>query len=184
MSTEKKSLICEKLLDLMEEQSFFSIKATAFIAYAGISRSTFYFYFDSLYDVLQMIEDEFMEGLLPESEIVETARAKQPTKLGASFISKVDYIERHKRTIRILTGENGDPSFVPRLINRNKRINREGLRGSSKLDADGIELMAEYMAAGQVQALKWWAASEDGMELCDVLRALERNTIALYKSVE
>ena len=184
MSAEKKSLICEKLLDLMEEQSFFSIKATAFIAYAGISRSTFYFYFDSLYDVLQMIEDEFMEGLLPESEIVETARAKQPTKLGASFISKVDYIERHKRTIRILAGENGDPSFMPKLINRSKRIARASLRDNPKLSGDEIELMAEYMAAGEIQTIKWWAASDGRMELCDVLLALERNTIALYKSVE
>ena len=179
MSAEKKAYICERLLDMMEGQSFFSIKVTSFIKYAGVGRSTFYFYFDSLYDVLQTIEDEYFDGLLPEAEIAQASRSGRKTRVDSGFIGKVSYIERNKRALRILIGENGDPSFAVKLVNRNKRITREVLRGRHGLSEAQIDLQAEYIAAGQVQALKWWLAHEDKMELCDLMLALERNMLAL-----
>ena len=184
MRGDKEQLICDKLVDMMEETSFFDIKVKDFVEFAGISRSSFYLYFDSLYDVLQKVEDDFLSGMFSESETAQTAKSRQLETFNARFAIKVEYIERNKRLLRILLGPNGDPSFSARLVNRYRRIAEESWRGDQTISRDQVELLSEYVAAGQIQALKWWVSSGTGMDLCDVMLTLERYLIALYGATE
>lgn len=184
MKVDKETLICQKLIDMMETTSFFDIKVKDFVEFAGISRSTFYLYFDSLYDVLQKIEDDFLDGMFSESVTVQTVKTRQMEKPNAHFAIKVEYIERNKRLFSILLGPNGDPSFSARLVNRYKRIVTESWRGNQTIDQEHIELLSEYVAAGQIQALKWWVSREPEMDLSDVMLTMERYLLALYSATE
>lgn len=184
MSSDKEALICEKLVDMMEDKSFFDINVKEFTQFAGIGRSTFYWHFESLYDVLQKVENDFIDGLLPEQQVAQTARVGKPEALTAALASKVAYIERNKRLLRILVSENGDPSFAARIINRNKRIVRGSLEQNRTVNHAKIEVMAEYISAGQFQALTWWVTHDSEMDLLDLLLTLERNVIALNNSLK
>ena len=184
MRGDKEQLICDKLIDMMEETSFFDIKVKDFVEYAGISRSSFYMYFDSLYDVLQKIEDDFLSGMFSESATAQTAKSRQVEQLNATFAIKVEYIERNKRLLRILLGPNGDPSFSARLVNRYKRIGAESWRGNHIASQEQIDLLLEYVSAGQIQALKWWVSSGTEMDLCVLMLTMERYLIALYDATE
>ena len=107
---DKETLICEKLIEMMEDTSFFDIKVTDFVKFAGVSRSMFYLYFNSLYDVLQKIEDDFIDGLLSEKEVVSSTKIKRDNKIDSTIIAKTEYIKKNKKILRVLTGKNGDPS--------------------------------------------------------------------------
>lgn len=179
MMVDKERLICEKLIDMMEEKSFFDIKVKEFAEFAGIGRSTFYLYFDSLYDVLQQIEDEYLAGMVDESTMAQKARGLEMEKFNAAFVAKVSYIEQNKRLLRVLLGENGDPSFSARIINRYKRIARKSFDGMGEYSPVEVEMLAEYSSAGYLQVLKWWLEHEDDIDLCDMMLSMERYTIAL-----
>jgi AcrR family transcriptional regulator len=60
--SDTETIIIEKFLELMRQKSCFKIKVTELIKLANISRSSFYDYFDSIYDVIQSIEDNFILG--------------------------------------------------------------------------------------------------------------------------
>ena len=184
MNGDKEQLICDKLVDMMEETSFLDIKVKDFVEYAGISRSTFYLYFGSLYDVLQEIEDAFMSGMFTEDETAELVKGRQLEALDTHFIIKVEYIERNKRLLRILLSENGDPSFFARLVNRYKRIITKVWSDNQLVSSGQIDLLAEYVSGGQIQALKWWVSHDTGVDLCDMMLTLERYLIALFNATD
>lgn len=60
---DKEARIREHLLELMKVMPIERIKVTSFSNEIGISRATFYQYYDSIYDVLQQIEDIYFESL-------------------------------------------------------------------------------------------------------------------------
>ena len=171
MNGEKEAYICQMLLKMMETKKFFDINVTEFVNFAGISRSSFYIYFDSLYDVLDKIENEFMDGLLPVKNISDGIKSGRG-KIDSNLISKTDYILRNKDMLRILMGENGDPSFTAKLTNRNRKILKESFKDSNYSEIEK-RLLAEYISAGQIQAIKWWNFHEEAMDIFDVMTFIE-----------
>lgn len=175
----KETMLCGKLIDMMEETSFFDISVTAFVKYAGISRSTFYLYFGSMYDVLEKIENDFIDGLLPENEIGRSMREKRKNQIDGSIITKTEYIRENKKLLRVLTSEKGDPAFMARLVNRSRRILRKSLKAGDQFDDQQRKLLAEYISAGQIQALKWWVRHDDEMDIYDLSLFMEKLTVSL-----
>jgi AcrR family transcriptional regulator len=52
-----------QLLSMMENSDLHTIKVNKLTNALGIGRGTFYMYYDSIYEVLQEIEDKFFAGL-------------------------------------------------------------------------------------------------------------------------
>lgn len=173
---DKETVICRKLIDMMEETSFFEISVTSFVKYAGISRSTFYLYFSSMYDVLEKIETDFIDGLLPETEIGRSIKEKRKKEFDINIITKTEYIRENKKLLRVLTSDKGDPAFMARLITRSKRILRNSLRAEDQFDEQQRKLLAEYISAGQMQALKWWVRHDEEMDIYSLSLFMEELT--------
>ena len=184
MGTDIEQLICDKLVDMMEGTRFQDIRITDFARFAGISRSTFYLHFNSFNEVLQEVEDSYFAGMPPEDETIEVIRSRQMVEVNSRFAHKVDYLERNKRTLRILLGPNGDPTFEGQLVERYMRLSRESWAEASDVGPERTELLAEYASAGQVQALKWWVSNEPGMDLIDLLLTMDRYCIALLNATD
>ena len=145
--------ICNKFLDLVEEKPFYRIKVKDFAEYAGISRSTFYTYFDSIYDVVQRIEDNFMEGFIPTDDAI----AIMVNGDLQAVYGQNEYFERHAREILLLTGTNGDPLFEYRLEKHFRNLN-SAIWNVTKTDysSEMKECLSAYLAAGNVAFIKWW----------------------------
>ena len=58
-----KKLIRKQVLEALKTTDIHNVQVKAITDAIGISRSTFYIYYDSAYSVLQDIEDEFFNGL-------------------------------------------------------------------------------------------------------------------------
>jgi len=166
---ETENLICSMLIEMMETIPFYQIKVSHLVERAGIARSTFYFYFDSIYAVVQKIEDDFIAGM-PETIPAGIANS---TGFGAEshsneIMARVKYLKQNIRVFGALSGQNGDPAFQARLINRGWRL----MKTRFAVSADSIDiekrLVIEYILAGQWNLFKFWAFHEKEISAEDV----------------
>lgn len=161
--------ICSTVLDMMEEQSCFNIKVTELVRRVGISRSSFYMHFDSVLDVVDRIESDYIAGL-PDVSYAASSLCNT-FRLGQDYISQWEldesweYIHNNMRAYQLLTGQNGEPLFRKRLENRSKRI---GSAIFSELvpqaPADEREVAAIYFAGSRMAVYDWWAFHADGVD--------------------
>ena len=152
---------------------------------AGVTRSTFYAYYDSVYAVLEAIEDELQEGLGTYFEqysggILERAALKPYD----SSVKWFEYCHEHRENLLILLGPSGDPSFEYKLRKRLKvDINR-------MMDEDGMlndnlrKYVVEYVVGATLSLMYFWLENDDSLsaEEIAVVANLIRNTkIVLQK---
>jgi len=173
VNTEKR--ICDALLEMMEERPFYQIKVAQLCDRHSISRSTFYNYFDSIFSVLQKIEDDILEELFGFS-VVHAQNDK--TIIMDAFTS----IRKRIRAFQILIGPNGDPSFVAKLVNRNKR-SLDMLANKTKSQATTLELQIihEYTQAGKLRVFEWWAEHENEVSVSDIAEIMNRIMAAIHE---
>ena len=168
--------IAEKLVDMMEETPFQKIKVTNFVQFADISRSTFYMYFDSIYDVMQKIQDDFINNWVAEDEL-NLAALKRINKswnaekqLDFMFKRSIEHLKKNLRLYRILCSRNGDPSFQSRLINRSRRVFLKLIRESKNNFTPAQEkMLSYYWAGGQWNIIQCWANNSDEISEVDVV---------------
>jgi len=170
--TEKR--ICDAMLDMMEERSFQTVKVAQLAERCGISRSTFYVYFDSIYSVIQKIEDIFFENLIEE-------KTHNPAIEESVIMDALSSVRNNIHAFKILTGPNGDPSFVARLSNRNKRV-LDVLAEKQKSQATTLELQIvnEFTRGGKLSALQWWAEHENEVSVKDMVQILNKIIISIH----
>ncbi len=150
-------VICATFLDMAEKTSVFKIKVKDLCEQAEVNRNSFYVNFDSIYAVLQKIEDDFFDGLAEESSLAHpqkiTRTYLQKTIMASVLVSR--YLDKNEKVCRILLGENGDMAFQIRLMNYvrtgiEKAANEAGLFES----AVERELAKEFLATGLVGVIK------------------------------
>ena len=162
------------LIALMEEKPLDKIKVTELTQRAGISRSTFYSYYDSVYDVLQDIEDDFLSHIVDERKVgVEN---------NASVIAEnFSYIRDNLKTFQIITSANGDPSFEMRLGNRSRRVlSNIALETHSSMTKTQLTIIDEFAKAGKLQVLRWWASHKNEISVNEIIDMLDYITDALH----
>ena len=167
-------IICDSLIEMMEKESFFNIKVTDLVKQAGISRSVFYNYFSSIYDVVQKMEDEFFDGILKVDSAALSVTQKIIKEFDPIIIQRVEFVKKSKKTLKVLISENGDPSFAVKLSNRSYQIIKEYSKG--KYSDNELKMLSEYMAAGQTQAFKWWLKHEEDMDIYEAMLFLVKIT--------
>ena len=153
--TEK--LICTTFLELMASKSCVQIKVTELVKQANIGRSSFYIYFDSIYDVISKLEDDFLEGLPNES----LWKINPVSSNDKNVLSTVSYMKENMCLFRALCGENGPRSFQVRTTTRFAKF-FENIQQSADttLSASEVRLLCESVAGGLWNMCKWWAFHE------------------------
>lgn len=159
--------ICDKLLEMMEETPFSKITVKALCSYAKISRTSFYNYFDSIYSVIQKIEDDFFEGLVAE-DVWTRGNLTNPSNkeiAEAILLSTAKYLYANLHLINTLTGVNGEPSFTARLIRRTRKVSRQFNSEFGNNTSDLKEnFLVEYCIGGQIASLQWLARHESEVD--------------------
>ena len=171
VSSDTENLFCEKLIDLMEEKPLHQIRTTELVKCARTCRSTFYNYFDSVYAVLQKIEDDFFFEL--EKAIASHAtqmKRDNPENIVAETVKfSTMYIKKNAKLIRVLTGTNGSLSFISKLKNIMRQANVNTISFTNpKLTKAQENFYYEYILAGQFSIVIWYAQHEAGLSDKDV----------------
>lgn len=166
-----KQLICRKLLELMKTQHYESIKVTDLVKYIGIGRSTFYSHFDSIYSVLQYIEDDFIAGLpTPDTNIKETLISDRRVKT-----EYLNHVKKNKQTYLVLHGPNGDPSFKVRLANHSRRVLASiSTPTGSTYSAMERRAIYEFYQGGNDRLISWWLEHDDDISVSNMVTLMEQ----------
>lgn len=104
-----KRMISEAFLELLQEKDIRSISVRELCARADINRSTFYEYYQSLYDVLPEIEASVQEELFANLE----DSPEQPEKALVGFLQA---LKAHCVEMVTLFSSTIDPEFPDRLL--------------------------------------------------------------------
>ncbi|MDR3343740.1 MAG: TetR/AcrR family transcriptional regulator [Treponema sp.] len=108
-----KKTLRDALLDLMKVSPIQNIPIKAICGEAGVSRSTFYIYYEDQYDLLREIEDEPLVEI--EKIIKKYKDMKTFSSAGRERIeilrNVLDYVAGNSNSIQVLLSENGDTGF-------------------------------------------------------------------------
>lgn len=166
--TKTEKQVCDTLIALMKQKPFSAIKVSELTREAGISRSTFYVYFESIEDVLQMVEDDFLSHLTDEKDV------RKDYDMG-TVAANFSYVRDNMDTFETLTGPNGDPYFAMRIGNRSKRVfyNMVSDKNSPLTDTQ-LAMINEYNQAGKMRVFRWWSEHKNEVSVNDVVEVLDK----------
>lgn len=146
-------IICDKMLEMMDSTPFYQIKITDLTKSANISRSTFYLYFSSCYDVIEKIEKDFLDGLIniqrATTEIASDMRFSGESEAFKDILATVQYLRQNATAFCALLGPNGDASFSNKLSHRIRHCLVDTLKNASyTVSKEKISLIAEFLVNG------------------------------------
>lgn len=152
-----KLLIQDKLLEFMKTQDIHTIKVKHLADSLGISRSTFYLYYDSVFSVLQDLEDDFFEQLQNIAALfwhypLDKRYLNEPHPINLKVFN---LLKKHQERFTILFGPHGDPVFQTRV---NSMIQHHlcPMRIMKTLYPNHTELIVSYKIGGHLRQINCW----------------------------
>lgn len=165
-----KSVMHQALLDIMEEKPIAKITVKELMERAGLNRGTFYLHYTQPSDVLEEIEDEFMEG--QAALFTSTWQEGSYQEVMASLFS---WIVENQKLAKILMGKNGDPSLEYRLQAYAKEtIIREWLKEKPHYNREKLEYLYEFLATGSMHMILLWLENGKNLSPEVFARRMER----------
>jgi AcrR family transcriptional regulator len=170
----------ESLIALMKEKSILNITIKEICEHAGLSRSTFYTYYNDQYDLLRQIEEE----TLVEAKKIMQPHVKAVRKSGRSdratttviFQAIFQYIVGNSNSIQVLLSENGDSAFQERFF-------RDGIEEIHELTKDAglkreklrlVEYSSVFFIGGLLALVQEWLKNGMDTPVSDLAKILAK----------
>lgn len=139
------------LLALLETTPLEQISVSMLTKSAGIGRSSSYYYYDSVFDLVDEMEEDFIRGIGTEStvssRIIRMAH-EGDVQSRNDIYNTLSYVQKNLTMFRLLSGPNGDPAFQDKLRSRMLNISRV-MYSVTDLSDDQIDVFVEAAAAQQ-----------------------------------
>ena len=151
-----KAILLQSLISLMSEKKINKITVKELTDLADVNRSTFYLYYQDLFDMLEKVEmelfDDFRgnyEAFLHESRTYDT------------FLNFFEYVfhfaEENADLFKILLGPNGDYSFVEKF--KNAIINAQPKVGLEQTEIE-MHLFRAFIVSVFIGVIQKWLEEE------------------------
>lgn len=152
-------LIKRSFLALLETRKLPQITVTEICNQADINRGTFYLHYKDPYELYEVIQKEFNQGIL------ETLRQDQSVcTVDESFIKLLNIIQANKTIFRIMVSERGESSFLSEvLLEAHKDYMQRIGDEQNKKDPSVMNYSFTYMVYGSMGIINQWLES-DGEE--------------------
>lgn len=145
-----KKLMKDALLELLEQQKLVNISVTAICGTADVHRSTFYKYYTDPEDLLNDIEQDFLDRIPMPPKGFNQQNLEQ---LLAATTAYFDDVKKNKEAYRILFGDSAGNSFAPKLV---EHLCSGYLPVGEEADALTDRFIQLYVANGTVGMLREW----------------------------
>jgi len=152
-----KKRIQKQVLEALKTMDIHNVQVKAIVDAAGISRSTFYLYYDSAYAVLQDIEDEYFQGL----ETVNATFWHYPLKRDYMeqphpiLLKVMKYLQEHREVSTTLQGPYGEVLFQLRC----RKALQQSLCPPELMKIyypEDTDLHIAYIMGGHMEVLQTW----------------------------
>ncbi|MCD8307443.1 MAG: TetR/AcrR family transcriptional regulator [Clostridia bacterium] len=168
VTARTRSLLLESFWNLYRDHPIEKIRIEAIAKGAGYNRSTFYEYFEDIYDILRQAEEElisqfqkYLKDVLP---VVETS-PDRPDIVKAL----VKLFDTYGDRIMILVGDNGDSSFQNRLEEQAQPLIKMILSADA---GPYTKYLIAYAYGAIVGVLKQWCKSGRDVPEEDLISAI------------
>jgi hypothetical protein len=177
-----KDLIQKAVIQNMKIQDIHSIKVCQLVNTLNISRSTFYLYYDSVFDVLQDIEDTFFENLqaLANNFWSYPPNIRYLQEPHPIIQKTMTFLRDNMETPKVLWGPYGDPLFKSKC----KKMIRKAFFPShiyELLDSDETTLSVAYMTGGHLELINHWIENDCSYDLEKLSLLIYRLMFSEYK---
>ncbi len=156
-----KLMIRKQLLVVLKTEDIHSVKIREIIDPLEISRSTFYLYYDSIFSVLQEIEDEFFDGMAKLSGEMRSylPNNKYLSEPHPCIVKTLSFMRDNKETAKVLWGPYGDQMFR----NRCRNMVQEAFFPEYIYDdikADETPYWISFMIGGHLDLINFWISND------------------------
>ncbi|KZL39389.1 TetR/AcrR family transcriptional regulator [Secundilactobacillus collinoides] len=159
-------------LKLLASQRFDQIKVKTLIAEAGVSHGSFYLYYDSVLDVLEDIEDQFLESLAVTKYAPQTVYdASHPTD---ELLNKLTSITAQMPTFKRLLGPNGDSYFERKMNQFFDEKLTEYFKNAPQQPPLEQQLIQQAVDGARWSLLKWWSQHDDELSTAQLAQFLNQ----------
>jgi AcrR family transcriptional regulator len=107
-----KKVLVNSLLTLLKEKKINAITVTELTDLADVNRSTFYFYYKDVYDMMEQIEDDVLQEF---TKAMEEFSGNSHEDLVNFFVFIFEFIGKNADMCKILLGPEADNTFLTRL---------------------------------------------------------------------
>lgn len=162
---DTKKLIQAEILNQLRWRPVEGIRVTEVARAIGINRVTFYRYYDSVFSVVQDVEDSFFVTFGERvRKIMATYEAEG--EAGEATLNQIDLALQDlacwKSDLATLFSSNGDRNFVNKLL-RHLREDSLGVVGSLVTEGASKELASSFVAWGWFGLVHDWALGKTNM---------------------
>ena len=156
------ALILNGLTTLLQQKSIKEITVRELADLVDINRSTFYKYYGSPYDVLAEMEEELLDNVRRALDKENAATDREKIEALCA------YFERYMPSVRVLVGNNVDPSFPERLFNlpqvRQMILERLG----DRCDEEEQNYVYVFLISGVYHLVQEWILSDSRKSFIEV----------------
>lgn len=130
---------------------------------AGYNRATFYLYYHDVYEVLEEIESELLEGLarLVNDRLMQSERLDFSQHMGIIL----QLAQRYRGYFAVLIGEQGDPSFSRRFKEVVAPLLERFVLPPEGLTEPERHVLLEFYLSGIVAAVSTWLSEGEPMSI-------------------
>lgn len=108
-----KQMIKDALLELLEQKDLKKISVTAICETADVNRSTFYKYYTDPIDLLNEIEQDYMDMIPKSTDLPDLITPEELVKLTSAFF---DYVKQNEKVSRVLFNDSVYSHFSSNLV--------------------------------------------------------------------
>jgi AcrR family transcriptional regulator len=149
----------ESLLKLLQDKSISSITIKEICEAADINRSTFYAHYANQYELLDSIEEEFIEDLVSTLGRYNFSKEDEALQMTEKLF---DYIAEKNAICQTLLSENTDMYFLKKGMMITHEFIFKNWISDSGIDQETYEYINIFMVSGSIHVIKNWV--ENGME--------------------
>ena len=150
-----KLFLKESLLELMKEKPVDRITTTELCRKAEINRNTFYSHFNTVRDVLEIIESEVEQKIMSLLDFKQSPNEMMPKIMQS--------IHQSNDVYKILLSPNGDFMFMRKLFYKlEEKVGNEIQRQQIKIDKDYMHYLFSFLFFGCISIVRNWL--DEGMK--------------------
>lgn len=149
-----KLFLKNSLIDLLETKSITKITIKEICEHADVNRATFYAHFSDQYDLLNSIEEEYMENILKDLDLNIRYRNDHNTMNLAEGI--LIFIYNNAKMSRILLSDRGDIHFQKKIMAIVHDHIVDSFVNFNPDEKDHAQFISSYVISGCVGILQTW----------------------------
>lgn len=149
----------ESLMDLLKNKPISNITIKEVCELADINRSTFYSHFSSQYDLLNAIEEEFIEDMVSTLNQYNFSKEEEALKMTEKIL---EYIALKSDVCQTLLSENSDIHFQKKGMAITQEFIFKNWISDTHFDRETFEYINIFVVSGSIYVIKNWL--ENGMD--------------------